>query len=54
MTNPDQARWDQRYRETSSEPQAARVLSDNLRLLPAAGTALDLACGLGGNALLLA
>lgn len=30
------------------------VLSDNLFLLPAAGTALDLACGLGANAMLLA
>jgi SAM-dependent methyltransferase len=30
------------------------VLTANAHLLPAAGTALDLACGLGGNALFLA
>ena len=30
------------------------MLSQNLHLLPVAGQALDLACGLGGNALLLA
>lgn len=33
---------------------AARVLLDHLHLLPARGRALDLACGLGGNALVLA
>jgi tellurite methyltransferase len=49
------AKWNARYRDL--EPDAARpaqVLSENLHLLPAAGGALDLACGLGGNALLLA
>lgn len=34
--------------------QAARVLLENTHLLPAAGKALDAACGLGANALLLA
>jgi SAM-dependent methyltransferase len=33
---------------------AARVLADFEHLLPATGRALDLACGTGGNALLLA
>lgn len=54
MTNPDQNKWDARYRETDTAPRAAQVLTDNLHLLPASGSALDLACGLGGNALLLA
>lgn len=48
------AKWDQRYAEARQLPDPARVLSDNLHLLPAAGTALDLGCGLGANALLLA
>jgi tellurite methyltransferase len=47
-------KWNDRYRAASDEPRAARVLSENLHLLPAAGRALDLACGRGGNALLLA
>lgn len=54
MTYPDRQKWDQRYRESGTEPRAATVLTDNLHLLPTSGTALDLACGLGGNALLLA
>jgi len=47
-------KWNARYRAAASELQAARVLSENLHLLPATGRALDLACGLGANALLLA
>lgn len=54
MSNPDQLKWDQRYRNSDSKASAARVLLDNQHLLPAQGKALDLACGLGGNALLLA
>ena len=50
-----QKKWDQRYRQVSQdEPDAAQVLRDNQHLLPKTGDALDLACGLGGNALLLA
>lgn len=50
-----QQKWDQRYRESSTdEPQAAQVLQENRHLLPSDGDALDLACGRGGNALLLA
>ena len=50
-----QKKWDQRYRQVShDEPDAAQVLRDNQHLLPKTGDALDLACGLGGNALLLA
>lgn len=47
-------RWDQRHRDAEGPPRPAAVLADNLHLLPATGLALDLACGLGGNALLLA
>lgn len=47
--------WDAHYRaNTDAAPQAAEVLRENAHLLPAAGRALDLACGRGGNALLLA
>ncbi len=35
-------------------PEPALVLSEFQHLLPSSGEALDLACGLGGNALLLA
>jgi 2-polyprenyl-3-methyl-5-hydroxy-6-metoxy-1,4-benzoquinol methylase len=50
-----QATWDARFRErTRDDAQPALVLSDNTHLLPSSGRALDLACGLGGNALLLA
>ncbi len=49
-------KWDRRHREAEAEgaPEAALVLRDNRHLLPARGAALDLACGRGGNALLLA
>ena len=47
-------KWNDRYRAATSEPQASRVLKENLHLLPDQGRALDLACGLGGNAMLLA
>jgi SAM-dependent methyltransferase len=55
MSSELQKKWDQRYRQsTVSEPGAAQVLRENRHLLPKRGDALDLACGLGGNALLLA
>ena len=49
----DTDKWDARYRQTR-ESSPAQVLLDNRHLLPASGTALDVACGLGANALLLA
>lgn len=50
-----QQKWDQRYRQAArNKPQAARVLHDYQYLLPGEGDALELACGRGGNALLLA
>ena len=50
---PLAAKWDARYRG-SATAVATEVLVENRHLLPAVGEALDLACGLGGNALLLA
>lgn len=48
-------KWNDRYRAAEAVPgQPARVLTDFEHLLPRQGTALDLACGLGANALLLA
>lgn len=50
-----QAKWDRIYAGLAdSEPAPAAVLAENAHLLPPAGHALDLACGLGGNALFLA
>ena len=46
--------WNAHYQALTSTPLAAHVLRENQHLLPATGRALDLACGLGGNALLLA
>jgi tellurite methyltransferase len=47
-------KWDRRHGSAEAMPAPAAVLRENLHLLPARGTALDLACGLGANALLLA
>lgn len=49
----DAEKWDSRYRDATQAPPA-RVLTENAHLLPAGGAALDLACGLGANALWLA
>ncbi len=47
--------WEARYRDRSvAEAAPAEVLRDNAHLLPRSGTALDLACGLGGNGFFLA
>ncbi len=47
--------WDRRYRDTpDAPPSPTAVLRDYAHLLPSRGHALDLACGRGGNALLLA
>jgi SAM-dependent methyltransferase len=47
-------RWNTRYRQTTGDAKPARVITENQHLLPSAGRALDLACGLGGNARFLA
>ena len=55
MAGEDVRKWDRIYRDRNSQPApAARVLAENLHLLPASGRALDVACGRGSNALLLA
>ena len=56
MTAKIQAdKWNKIYGVSEhSKPQAAKVLRENLHLLPSKGNALDVACGLGNNALLLA
>lgn len=47
--------WDARYRQQAAGiPSPAEVLAQLGHLLPPRGRALDLACGLGGNALALA
>ncbi|MBQ0724880.1 MAG: methyltransferase domain-containing protein [Cycloclasticus sp.] len=48
-------KWDAIYRQREgNDPEPATVLSQYTHLLPTTGLALDLACGLGGNAFLLA
>jgi len=48
-------KWDRAYSDASEhELEPAEVLAENAHLLPPTGQALDLACGLGGNALFLA
>jgi tellurite methyltransferase len=48
-------KWNKRYDSCSNElPDTAEVLLYNLHLLPEKGTALDLACGRGANAICLA
>jgi len=48
------AKWDERHGDPGKNPFTAEVLAQNLHLLPSSGQALELACGLGGNALTLA
>lgn len=52
--HPAASKWDRIYAERSDPGQASPILSAHIHLLPAQGNALDLACGLGANALLLA
>lgn len=48
-------KWDGRYQDADiAEGCPALVLSENTHLLPHRGKALEVACGLGANALLLA
>ncbi len=46
-------KWDSHY-SAADLPEAATVLRDNAHLLPKQGTALDIACGLGANSIVLA
>ena len=62
MTKPSQqAKWNQIYRNKELEgsrllniPQPCSLLSQYHYLLPSHGTAIDIACGAGGNAIFLA
>lgn len=54
MSVVDQEHWDRRFSQATAVPRVVSVLTDNEHLLPRQGVALDLACGLGGNALWLA
>ncbi len=47
-------KWDLRHAEATDSGKPARVLEENLHLFPARCKALDLACGRGVNAFLLA
>jgi tellurite methyltransferase len=48
-------KWDAIYRDAEGVPgQVSRVVSENLHLLPRRGEALEIASGLGGNAVALA
>jgi SAM-dependent methyltransferase len=49
-----QRKWDGVYSDGLQQPVACQTLADNRFLLPKQGMGLDLACGVGGNALLLA
>lgn len=56
MSDDDELRrkWDARYTDSEGISVALDVLTENAHLLPDSGSALDLACGLGGSALFLA
>lgn len=55
MTATDAEKWNNIYQSGDDAPaKPALVLAQNIHLLPRHGSALDLACGRGGNALLLA
>lgn len=44
-------KWNAIYSQTDPDNSVVSVLSDYAFLLPITGTALDLACGLGNNAI---
>lgn len=54
----DALKWNQRYQsktlDPAQPPNPCSLLSEQSHLLPNQGTALDLACGLGGNSIYLA
>lgn len=52
--DPRRERWRQRYLDAETLGQPCDLLRACEHLLPADGCALDLACGMGGNAALLA
>ena len=50
----DKHKWNQRYQASECSSLASQVLVENVHLLAKQGDALDLACGLGANAIFLA
>ncbi|MEE9304079.1 MAG: class I SAM-dependent methyltransferase, partial [Thiotrichaceae bacterium] len=48
------ARWDNRYKDSIEEALPCSLLSEYGYFLPKQGLALDLACGMAGNAFYLA
>ena len=55
MTTSNKNKWDLRYLHADHvQYPVAEILSENAYLLPGSGKALDLACGMGANALFLA
>ncbi|MES9959275.1 MAG: methyltransferase domain-containing protein [Sedimenticola sp.] len=54
MTDDARPDWDKRHAAAVGLGEPARVLEENRHLLPPGGDALDLACGRGVNAMLLA
>lgn len=55
MSDATREKWDRIYNERSEEHgHAARVVEENLHLLPASGKGLELACGLASNSFALA
>lgn len=55
MNDKTKEKWDKNYDSCSSDyPSPVEVLRQNQHLLPTQGSALDLACGRGANAICLA
>ncbi len=54
LNNKAREKWNCRHAQADTVIKPARVLTENLHLLPLVGNALDLACGRGGNAFCLA
>ncbi len=48
------SKWDNKYRDAIAPGNVCHVLSEYSYLLPSSGSSLDIACGLGANALFLA
>lgn len=53
--SPAQQKWDKIYSQNGKQPSSVcGVLLENSHLLPTAGKAIEIACGLGSNAFFLA
>ncbi len=54
IDNKAQEKWNCKHAQLEGVAQPAKIVTENLHLLPAKGSLLDLACGQGVNALYLA